>query len=159
MAAVEELKAAIAAAFANVRALEAAQAEEIKAVKDKHSDGIWAAKKALGQAELALKEAVSNAASHPWEGKKVYRSIPIYASKWSSKQTGTKRVYGVVEVFRLGTVFADNTSSWSRPSLGNAFVRLLKKDGTPGVKIDRDRGYGGQIANCWHLAEEETEAA
>jgi hypothetical protein len=158
MAAVEELKAAIAAASANVAALEAAQAEEIKAVKDKHGDGIWAAKKALGKAELALKEATSNAASHPWEGKKVYRTEPVFASQWSGKQVGTKRIYGVVEVCRLDTAFADNTSSWGRPSLGNSFVRLLKKDGTPGVKIDRDSRYGGQLAG-WQLAEEETAAA
>ena len=41
---------------------------------------------------------------------------------------------GIVEVMTQDTVLS---KSQSRPSYGSEFVRLLKADGTPGMKFDR----------------------
>lgn len=152
----EALEAAITAANENLNALQDAMSAEIRAIKDRHGDGIRAAKSALYDAESALKEAKSAAAAHPWEGRKVYKDVPIY-SGWSSKQARTERVYGIVEVCRLGTAFAVAVASYSRPSLGRPFVRLLKKDGTPGLKFDRATGWGDGLVG-WQLVEDEVAA-
>lgn len=152
-----KLESAVAAARLAVKELESARDAELMQVRMKHSAAISAATSALSKAEWAVKEAISAGGAHPWEGKKVFYSKPVFASRWSSRQTGTERIYGVVEVCRVGTQFADNVSSWGRPGLGKPFVRLLKKDGTTGLKIDRDTRYGE--LRGWQLADEETAPA
>jgi hypothetical protein len=98
------------------------------------------------QAEQAHRAAVAAAGSHEWEGKRVYREKPLYSSKWASRPYGKVPVEGIVEIRRLDTKFAENIN-YGLPSLGQAFVRLLKKDGKPGIAIERLGNFE------WSLAE------
>lgn len=56
---------------------------------------------------------------------------------------------------RTGTMFACNMGSWRIPGHGEVFVRLLKSDGQPGIKVDRhgpdDRAFGD--TPIWQLAD------
>lgn len=112
-----------------------------------YRDRITAADNAEWAAEKAFTDARSAAASHEWEGKKVTRMDRKYrGSRAWNRAYEEVPIYGVVEVTRSGTNFAENLANWRRPALGVAFVRLLKKDGTPGMKIEN-------LNTSWKLAE------
>lgn len=74
-------------------------------------------------------------ASHRWEGKRVFKIKRDYGRGYSSKFKEV-RVEGIVEVRRTGTPMPGNVS-WNLPRLGQPFVRLVKANGEPGLKIDR----------------------
>lgn len=100
-------------------------------------------------ANNALREHIDATTTHPWEGKKVVRVTHEPVSRWSSK-TREVRLYGVVEIRRTDTKFPAN-QRWGLPDLGDPFVRLLKKDGTPSLKLDR---WNWRVTDQWKLAEE-----
>lgn len=76
-----------------------------------------------------ISEAVSE--SEDIIGKKVFDKG--YESKFGQ---GREPRYGIIEVCKHETQFAANTR-WSRPDIGDVFVRILKADGTPSKKTDR----------------------
>ncbi len=49
-------------------------------------------------------------------------------------RTGQK---GIVEIYEQGSPMPDNIGRYSYPEIGNIIVRLLKKDGSPGLKFER----------------------
>ncbi|WP_300573458.1 hypothetical protein [Phenylobacterium sp.] len=104
------------------------------AVKAEYADRVRAASLARRAAHVALNAAITATAQHPWEGRRVFRLDPRGAVYGRRAPT---RVEGVVEVRRTGTAFPGNAATYSMPEMGDAFVRLLKKDGTPGAKFDR----------------------
>lgn len=108
---------------------------------------IGEATRALGEAKRALRQA-ENAATpdHEWTGKKVYRIEECF-SRRSYKKIGETRLEGVVETYRHGVTLGRGHYVYK---IGQPIVRLLKKDGTPGLKTENlDRTFGGE----WKLAE------
>ena len=53
--------------------------------------------------------------------------------------------YGILEVYGPDTLLPEKLSSWKVPSFGGFFVRIYKKDGTPGIRID-ESVYGWELA-------------
>ena len=69
--------------------------------------------------------------NHPHTGKKVYKTV-------RTGRMGQREevVFGRIETRRAGTPMPSNKSDWSLPRMGTSFVRLLKKDGTPGLNVE-----------------------
>jgi len=88
--------------------------------------------KAYGVAHDALKAHISDKASHPWDGKRVFRMKSMY-DRWSGRKIGKERIDGIVEVVRLDSQFPVNMGTWSRPELGSVIIRKVKKDGKPSL--------------------------
>lgn len=101
---------------------------------------------ATGRALVAAKDSLPD---HPWTGKRVYKIERVY-ERWSSRVRSEIRHEGVVETRRSATTLPAK-QRWGLPQLGEGFVRLLKKDGTPGAKIDSLSGYRSD----WKLSEEQ----
>jgi hypothetical protein len=125
------------------KALYAVKKEREKAIDDAtvtitavYADRVAAANKDMSMASAALK-AAENAAvtTHEWEGKRVVRDVRN-TSHWGRTVSVDKdAVKGVVFTYRHG----DDTgtlSRWRLPEPGQVMVRLTKKDGTPGKKIE-----------------------
>ncbi len=132
----DELRAAITAATIARVALdverEAARKAAYAAIDAEFCERMAAATDALYQAQKAEREHIDATASHPLEGRRVYRMV----SSWRRfGSTAAKRIEGMVEVRRTGTNFPTNLNNYSLPALGDPFIRKLKKDGTPGVAI------------------------
>ena len=62
--------------------------------------------------------------------------------KWMQYGWGTKNPYtmtketGVIQIFRNGDEYPDNMR-WNKPRIGDLIIRLHKKDGSLGKKIER----------------------
>jgi hypothetical protein len=98
----------------------------------------------VSAAYAAERDAMDRLSDHPWTGKRVYKDIDV--GRWGRMQI--VRTEGVVETRRSTTVFPVNQANWRIPAIGKGFVRLLKKDGTAGSKID-------ELGPRWKLIEEE----
>ncbi len=90
------------------------------------------------EAFVAMRDAENAAVTpHEWNGKRVVFREEI-RNRWSSMPTGKFRdpIYGVVETYKHGAALPENVS-WrlSRMQPGTPFIRLLKKDGTVGLKV------------------------
>lgn len=88
-------------------------------------------------AEQAVREAKNRMPDHEWTGKRVYRMV----NRAYGYRTNMVREYGIVETRRIETKFPYNTADYRMPSLGDGFVRLLKKDNTVGSKFDSMYGW------------------
>lgn len=116
------------------------------AINEEYREEIAQLSLANMKAEAALETALSTGATHEWEGKIVERHErqPRGSSIWNRTYENVI-VRGVVEVCRKETTFAENLSRYDTPKIGTAFVRLLKKDGSPGKKI-------ANLNKGWRLA-------
>lgn len=127
------------------------RAEKVRAkaeIDNRYSNQRGALLDDVRSAERELIAARDRLPDHPWTGKRVYKIEKEYA-RWSSQVISKTRVEGIVETRRSDTVFPAN-KRWGLPAIGEGFVRLLKRDGTPGTKIDSLTGYKSE----WLLAEE-----
>lgn len=132
---VEQAKAALDAARKSLRDAEDARSAEIDAVKAKHAPAIDASNKAVNAAAQALREA-ENAATpdHEWEGTTVCRTVEKWSgSGWTRRKIGETTERGVVFTYRHGIDLGPGWT-WDRPNPGEPMVRLLKKDGKPGLR-------------------------
>lgn len=120
--------------------------EAMEAVRVKHAPALSAANKAIIAAQAALAEAKEATEPHPWTGKKVYQMQST--GRYSSN---TKRVEGVVEMRTRATAFPESVR-WGKPEIGTPFVRLLKADGTAGLRFER---LGNSHRLLWKLVEGE----
>lgn len=59
-------------------------------------------------------------------------------------------VTGVVELCTHDSKFGSNVSSYSHPSIGKLFIRILKKDGTPSLKFASGFALDGSLPYRWH---------
>lgn len=106
-----------------------------------------AARDEINAAQRALAVAMDRTPDHPWTGKRVYRTEPQGRS-W--ERLPDKQIEGVVETRRSNTQFPLNAADYRLPSIGSGFVRLLNKDGKPGLKFEElQRSW-----NQWKLADE-----
>lgn len=90
---------------------------------------------ALTDAQRAVEAAkIAEANNHPLIGKKVSKTITeAYARGTKTRDIVT---FGIVEVMAPGVEMPGNVSHWRLPNHGEVFVRLLKADGKPGLKIE-----------------------
>lgn len=142
---IDKLRAEAATAEQALKTLKAQRTARIEnvtaAINEEFRERIAQASLADMKAGQAVRDAISSNASHEWEGKKVQRVERMRKGGAFNRTYEDVTIYGIVEVRRNGTRFADNAAKWRLPSLGQAFVRYLKQDGTPGLKID-DRRVG-----------------
>lgn len=150
---VEECQAAYDAARKQERDVEAdirREADEAaRQVRERRRSELSAAQAIRHACEVDLRDAKDRVPDHPWTGKRVYR-MELERGSWARNY---HRIEGVVEMRRSDTVFPSNLGVYSIPAMGEPFVRLLNKDGKPGLKIiSRDSGS----LRDWKLVEEET---
>jgi hypothetical protein len=87
---------------------------------------------------------------HPHEGKKVYKTIR--AGRMGKRE---EVVFGLIETRRADTNLPANRGNWSLPNMGTSFVRLLKKDGKPGLNVETAFAGDPLHENTgWKLVEE-----
>ncbi len=121
-----------------------ARSAALAEVNARFRDQLVAADAAIAAAKLAHENAkIANQTSNPVVGKIVSKSVQVKDGRWRWKTVDIK---GIVEVTTSETIFPANKLAWKIPSGGDLFVRLLKNDGTPGVRIDN---YNNQ----WKLVE------
>ena len=112
------------------------------AAEARYTNALAAARANKIAADSAVVAYIEAEASHPWEGKRVFREVGVgYRSK---------REEGIVEVVRRSSQFPANMR-YSRPRIGVVIVRQVKKDGTASLKFF---GYGAKTLNTgWKLVE------
>lgn len=149
----EQAEQARAAARSALESVEHIARLEAKAASDevmaKHAPLIAVKRAEHLAAEAALKAAKDRLPDHPWTGKRVYW---MKSQGWSYERLPEKRVEGIVETYRSTSELPGNTAIYSRPRIGQAIVRALKKDGTPGSRFEilHETGY-----RRWKLCDEE----
>ena len=98
--------------------------------------------------KAAYDQAVSNAASHPWEGKRVFKD----ENTGKSWRPATKRIFGIVRVRRNGERPGAANQNYGLPRIGQAYIVAVKKDGTEAVRVLERAGDGGAFWK-WQLDE------
>lgn len=153
-----ETRTALSEAEGAVRALRQQRDAEISAAKalimDKYMPQLAAAERLAHDAAEAHRASEDALAAHPWEGRRVYREVEAYNNRWS-RTSHKVRVEAIFEVYRSWTPVPGNMSRWSRPAIGDPVVRPLKKDGTPGLKIDRVHVLKDGTVHGWKLVDKE----
>lgn len=157
-----------------MNAAEARKAEEdarraFAEVEREENEAKWAAeqrvREAFAERRTAAREAVNAAyrarvaaenaevQPHEWEGKTVVADV-IDLDRWSSVSRKKGEVRGVVFTARHGDDFGPGFT-YGKPMPGTPMVRLLKKNGEPGLKCERmqDRMKKQQPGAQWRLAE------
>lgn len=129
-------KAAVEAAERAVRDVERLISAEVsaarQAVEAKYEGALSDARRERARATAAKEAAdIAAAQTHPLAGKRVQRKVR--KSGWSRDLVDQ---LGVVEIFTRESAVPLN-QRYMRQSIGDPIVRLLKKDGTPGLKIER----------------------
>lgn len=109
-------------------------------------EGARARSRAASIARIAAEDALP---AHEWEGRKVSRTGKIYR-RFGGGIVGEKRFEGIVETVRSTSVFAANVR-YNIPPAGSVIVRMLKKDGSPGLSFEGFSDWNG--APRWTLAE------
>lgn len=113
---------------------------------------IAAARERYREAYAARIAAEDATPAHAWEGKRVYKM----RNKSRGYTPRYERIEGVVETCRSSTAFPANTPSYSKPRIGEGFVRFYKKDGSPGTRfsaslsgwrlVESDRDCSGEAS-------------
>ena len=149
----EQLRLAANEAAAKLRAIESERGKAGSVARcvaeTQFDDAVAVARAEKIAADNAVVAHIEAEASHPWEGKKVFRDVSVWRGLWPSKAI-SKREEGVVEIVRRSSQFPANMR-YSQPRIGQAVVRLLKKDGSPSLRCFES--WGGQIHPNWKLAE------
>jgi len=144
----EAIKAdANAATNARTAAMKA-QEEAIKRVRLETQPAIDAATRAMNGFLTEFAKAKEAAATHEWVGKKVVRTEVKY-KRWGPDEK--TQVYGIVEI--VGPSNPWSGRAYSAVSAGDPVVRLLKKDGKPGLKHERLCGISGSHS-LWSLVDD-----
>lgn len=138
---VAQAKAALDAAKAAEAALNQERDAEIRAAKEaieaKYRERLAAAVEVKQQAFKALRAAEADRAranAHEWEGKTVERAIYVWDRMYRNcTQRGTER--GVVFTYTGFEEYPETMSKWGAPKVGETWVRLLKKNGKPGIRV------------------------
>lgn len=147
-----EIDADIAALEREVRAYEDETRRLKEEITRQRRDGLSAITARRTPLNIELRErrdadALNN--QHAWAGKKVTR-IKKTGRPWNRK---CETLFGVVETVTSKSEFPENLR---RPRVGDTIVRLLKKDGTPGLKFEDLRAApehaGDNADQYWRLA-------
>lgn len=150
---IEQIDADIAAVEREVSDYETEtrrQMEELRAARRDGLAEIQRRKSTLRGEQRDRLDADALADKHEWDGRKVKRLERKFSRGFSAREISREMIFGVVETVTSKTTWPDNTASWRKPGIGSAIVRLLKKDGSPGVKWEMlERG---QYADKWELA-------
>lgn len=108
--------------------------KEIQEVNERHADELAMRSKIACEATAKFNEfKVAKASQEGWGDFPVGTELCMWAASGSygrGKLVIKKR--GVVEVCTKDTKLAENLG-WKKPDIGEAFVRVLKKDGTPSL--------------------------
>lgn len=140
-----EAKAQLDAADRAVALVEKAMRDEVAAarveIEARHRETVDAARAVRRAAAERLRIAKDAVPDHPWTGKIVTKTTSE-GPTWSRR---VKVLIGVVETVRSDTVFPNNVR-YRRPRVGDPLVRLLGKNGKPGLRFD-DMRWGWSLAD------------
>jgi len=129
---VEEADIALRKAQEEAKSAEVQRDAEFKVVREKWAPEIERTTKALRLANYDLGKAREEAASHPWVGKVVCKTERKKTGGSSWRPTYEKvEVRGVVEIVGPSNPWAGR--KYNAPDHGTPAVRLLRKDGKPGM--------------------------
>lgn len=130
---IEEANKRIDELSAELRSLDALNNKEKKAVDAKYSDARREIQRKFGDAKQALQDAkVAAVRPHKYEGEKVFLERSHHS--WEQPKNP---IFGIVQTYTPDVPLPNNTSSFNRPRIGNVFIRLIKKNGEPGLKFKR----------------------
>jgi hypothetical protein len=130
---IDEANELIAALRTELCALDGVIREEKNAVIDKYSDARYEILRKQGAAKQALQDAETAAVvPHKYEGEKVFQQLPHRS--WEHPKDP---IFGVIQTYTPDMPLPDNMAGYMKPRIGETVVRLLKKNGEPGLKINR----------------------
>lgn len=120
--------------------LAAVQGQLDRELEEQYGADIATLKDAEREAETAYLAAVESAAldklkSYPsgiveeWDFERY-----LYLRGKEKRPTGRRGIY---EICTRATQFPDNTGTYRRPDVGEVFIRILRKNGTPGIKFEK----------------------
>lgn len=106
-------------------------------IQERYADRMAGARLAERDAATALQVAENAAVKpHEWDGKRVVRDEHRGTEWGRSLGIGKNAFRGVVFTYKHGDDLG-NVRSYNLPHPGTAMVRLLKKDGTVGKKVQK----------------------
>jgi hypothetical protein len=139
-AALANAEAALKAAREHLSEVEFARAADRAEVEKRHSGPVAEASRAVSLARAEVQRAIAAATpDHEWEGRTVER-VAVTHDRWSHRETSRTTIRGIVYTAKPGVDCGPGHNSWRKPAPGTAMVRLLKKDGKPGLKSEEMRG-------------------
>ena len=142
---VDECEQALSEALADQKRVAANRAADIEAMSQKWAPDVTRTTAAVNLAKIDLAKAKEAACAHPWIGKTVVMALKKKVGGPSYRPVfETFEARGVVEV--IGPSNQWSGRGYDGPGPGGLAVRLLKKDGKPGLKHDR-------FADWWSLDE------
>lgn len=150
----ELVRVAAKAADAIDRAIRAEVDAATAQIKDAYAEKLATATGAVRDAKAVLRDVKDQVPDHPWTGKRVFKMVWAPGQHSWTRDPKSARIEGLVETVRSTTAFPGNVGSYSRPRVGSPLVRLLNKDGSPGLRFD---SMGGDY-HGWQLAEETANA-
>ena len=130
--------------------IEAEIHEAALAIRNRRQPALYALNDALRERTRERIAAEDVSPDHPWTGKRVFTMRRPRGMGWRTHYGDPVRIEGIVETYRSTTAMPSNTTSYRLPRIGEGFVRLLKADGSSGLKFERLDGN-------WKLAEEADE--
>lgn len=148
-----DLQKRIDDAVKNLGRLRSSKRAEMVAVEQRYEPEIDTATRELVEAKRALESHISSATpDHEHEGRRVTKLERV--GPWHRTEV---RIFGIIETMRVGTKMPQNCK-YGLPKIGAAFVRLLKKDGTPGLKFYATSSFGRSngpvtVLGGWKLVE------
>ncbi len=104
--------------------------KKIKSEHQPHLTNLRNDRRDLESALTALLDERASSKPHPLEGKRMTRTS-LEGGSYFRREV---RLYGVFETVTSKSIFAQNTPSWRKPNVGFHIVRLLRKDGSTGIK-------------------------
>lgn len=114
--------------------------EEVrKKVKEKFGEAERKASKEHGEADCALKTELERIRVAESESKipfPVGTKMVLWERERFSDGWRTPCVFGILEVFKKGDAYPVNLR-WNAPTPGDIIVRILTKDGKPGIKTEK----------------------
>jgi hypothetical protein len=94
------------------------------------------ASEALGNAENA--ERLAGASSKlPYPEGTIVCGWKNSRSPWAAHCMNRTGKRGMIEVYKEGDAYPSNRSRWSLPKVGDIVVRMLKKDGSKGIEVEK----------------------
>ena len=148
----EKAKAALVEALKARSLIEDEKREAVRAVERQFAERLVEAASAVYAAQAALKAAENALVTpHEWDGRRVLRR-KYECRRFSGERTGRFTEFrGVVFTYKHGDDLGRGGPYSVDP--GEGLVRLLKKDGEPGKKVERltEGHWRSDADERWHL--------
>lgn len=136
-----EIEQRLATAYRVLREANKQMESDLEITQNRWKPTIDSARTELALAESLRKQeiadlAVASGGTAKWmPGTKVMRKQNVYW-RYGREVKSVDIITGILEIRTPQTIFAGNAADYSLPSIGDTFVRILSKDGTPGARFE-----------------------